>query len=100
MEFLVEFELAVPSEVTESEIEERQGSEAVAAKELADEGRLVRLWRVTIGNSQTSVLGLYRASSRAELEGLLATLPLYEWMRISITALLRHPNDPGESMRG
>jgi muconolactone D-isomerase len=41
-----------------------------------------------------TALGLYRAGSRAELDALLAALPLYEWLRTSITPLDPHPNDP------
>jgi muconolactone delta-isomerase len=37
---------------------------------------------------------LYRAESEGELDGLLRALPLYEWMRITVTPLEPHPNDP------
>jgi muconolactone delta-isomerase len=94
MEFLVEFELDVPDGVPESEVEDRERAEAVAAGRLADEGHLVRLWMVSVAPGPTTVLGLYRARSRAELDGLLAALPLYEWMHTSITPLVQHPNDP------
>jgi muconolactone D-isomerase len=40
------------------------------------------------------VLGLYRAESESELDGLLSALPLYEWMTVTVTGLERHPNDP------
>jgi len=40
------------------------------------------------------VLGLYRAESETELDGLLSALPLYEWMTVTVTGLERHPNDP------
>jgi len=94
MEFLVQFELTIPDGVPESEVEDRQRAEAAAAETLAGEGHLVRLWHTTVGAGGTTVLGLYRAGSRAELDGLLGALPLYEWMRTSITPLVQHPNDP------
>ena len=40
------------------------------------------------------MLGLYRAESEAELDGLLAHLPLAEWMTVTVTRLEPHPNDP------
>ena len=40
------------------------------------------------------MLGLYRAESETELDGLLSALPLYEWMTVTVTGLERHPNDP------
>jgi muconolactone delta-isomerase len=96
MEFLVEFELDVPGGVAESEIGDRQKAEAVAAEMLAHQGHLVRLWRASRGSGRPTVLGLYRAGSRAELDGLLGALPLHEWMHTSITALVQHPNDPAD----
>ena len=94
MEFLVQFELRIPDGVPESEVEDRARAEAAAAETLASEGHLVRLWRALVGTSRTTVLGLYRADSKAELDVLLGGLPLYEWMRTSITPLVQHPNDP------
>ena len=93
MEFLVQFELDIPDGVVDSEIEDRGRAEAVAAETLAQEGHLVRLWQV----SSRTVLGLYRAGSKAELDALLGALPMYEWMQISITPLVQHPNDPART---
>ena len=94
MEFLVEFELDIPDGVPKSEVEDREKAEAGAAETLANQGHLVRLWRASVDTGPTTVLGLYRAGSRAELDALLGALPLYEWMRTSITPLIHHPNDP------
>jgi muconolactone delta-isomerase len=94
MEFLVQFEVHIPDGVAESEVEDRERAEAAAAETLADEGHLVRLWQASVGSGRTTVLGLYRAGSKAELEGLLGALPLYDWMHTSITSLVQHPNDP------
>jgi muconolactone delta-isomerase len=94
MEFLVQFELDIPDGVSESEVEDRERAEAAAAESLADEGHLVRLWQASVGTGRTTILGLYRAGSRAELDGLLGALPLYEWMHTSVTPLVQHPNDP------
>ena len=89
MEFLVEFDVNVPDGVPESEVNDREGAEASAARTLAEEGHLVRVWR-----REGKVLGLYRAQSRSELDGLLGALPLYDWMQVAVTPLETHPNDP------
>jgi len=62
-----------------------------------EEGYLVRVWKLPVGADETHVLGLYRADSETELDGLLRALPLYEWMRIRVTLLAPHPNDPARS---
>jgi muconolactone delta-isomerase len=94
MESLVQLDLNIPDGVPESEVENRQRAEAAAAQTLADEGHLVRLWRVSADTGPTTVLGLYRASSVEELDPVLFALPLYQWMRTSITPLVQYPNDP------
>ena len=94
MEFLVEFEIKIPAGTAESEVKNRQDAEADAAAKLVEEGHLVRVWKLPVESGETSVLGLYCAGSETELEGLLSGLPLHEWMKVTITALEPHPNDP------
>jgi len=94
VEFLVEFEINIPDGTPESEVRDRDNAEAAAAAKLVDEGHLVRLWKPPVAPGETKVLGLYRAGSEPELEALLGALPLSEWMRVTITPLGQHPNDP------
>jgi muconolactone D-isomerase len=94
MEFLVEFEIDVPAGTSPEEIERRQRAESTAAGKLAEDGHLVRLWR-----TGATAIGLYRADSKAELDGLLAALPLADWLHITVTPLEGHPNDPVEASR-
>ena len=94
MEFLVEFEVNVPDGTPESEVKDRENAEASAAAKLVDEGHLVRLWKRPVGPGETAIVGLYRADSETELDGLLGALPLYDWMRVTVTPLEPHPNDP------
>jgi len=94
MEFLVEFDVTIPDGTPESEVKERVGAEASAAAGLARQGHLVRLWRPRAGPGESKAVGLYRAGSEAELDGLLGALPLSGWMQITVTALEPHPNDP------
>jgi muconolactone delta-isomerase len=97
MEFLVEFEIEIPAGTAESEVKDREDAEAEAAGKLVEEGHLVRVWKLPVESGKTPVLGLYRAGSETELDGLLRALPLYEWMRVSVTPLAPHPNDPARS---
>jgi muconolactone D-isomerase len=94
VEFLVEFEVDVPSGTPESEVDQRTRAEASAAAKLADEGHLLRLWR-----RNATAIGLYAAGTEAELDDLLRGLPLADWMRVTITPLAPHPNDPGPVAR-
>jgi muconolactone delta-isomerase len=94
MEFLVDFDIQVPEGTPESEVRERQDAEASAAARLADEGRLLRVWRRPVGGGRAEVLSLYRADNRSQLDGVLTAVPLYDWMHITVTPLEPHPNDP------
>jgi muconolactone delta-isomerase len=95
MEFLVEFEVNIPEGAPESDVQERVSAEAAASADLAREGHLVRLWRPPAAPGERKAVGLYRADSEAQLDGLLGALPLNSWMRITVTRLEPHPNDPG-----
>jgi muconolactone D-isomerase len=94
MEFLVEFEVTVPDGASTSDVEGRNRAEASAASRLVDEGHLLRVWKLPVATGKTKVLGLYRANSEAQLNDLLRALPLYDWMKIAVTPLEAHPNDP------
>jgi muconolactone D-isomerase len=94
MEFLVEFEVSVPHGTPASEVRERERAEAAAAAQLVADGHLLRVWTRDTPGGGTTVLGLYRAGGRAELDHLLRALPLYAWMEITVTPLGLHPNDP------
>jgi muconolactone delta-isomerase len=93
-EFLVEFAVDVPAGTPESEVEQRQRAEVVAAADLARQGHLVRVWTLPGASGETRILGLYWAQNRADLDALLDSLPLREWMTITVTPLKPHPNDP------
>ena len=99
MEFLVEFEVEVPADTPDAEVEQHQRAESAAAAKLAEDGHLVRLWRRPLGGDGATSIGLYRAESEAELAGLLAALPLADWLRVTVTPLEAHPNDPATAAR-
>ena len=100
MEFLVEFVLTVPEGTPESEARQRESAEAAAAAALAREGHLVRLWKPPVAPGESKAVGLYRADSEAQLDGLLGVLPLSGWMQITVTPLEPHPNDPTSTRAG
>jgi muconolactone delta-isomerase len=93
-EFLVEFEVDVPAGTPQSEVKDRETAESAAAARLADEGHLVRLWRRPRAGDGATAVGLYRADSEAQLDGLLSDLPLADWLHVTVTPLESHPNDP------
>lgn len=96
-EYLVEFEIDIPSRAAAADVGRRTAAEAAAAADLAARGLLVRLWSRSSASGSTArrTLGLYRARDRADLDARLAALPLSEWMHVTVCPLEGHPNDPG-----
>lgn len=94
MEFLVRFDVTIPDGTPESEAKDRMNAEATAAARLARQGHLVRLWTPPLAPGESKAVGLYRAQSKAELDGLLSALPLNGWIQTTVTPLEPHPNDP------
>ncbi len=66
-------------------------AEADRARELADAGVLVRLWRIP---GTTANWGLWRAPDATELHAALMSLPLAPHAAFEVQALAEHPNDP------
>src|SRR5258705_3052174 len=99
MEFLVEFEVEAPAGTPDAEVEQHQRAESAGAAKLAEDGHLVRLWRRPLVGDGTTAIGLYRAESEAELDDLLGALPLAGWLRVTVTLLEEHANDPATASR-
>jgi muconolactone D-isomerase len=97
MEFLANMNTHVPDGTPESEVDETKAREAVRAGELAAQGHLLRLWKPPVEPGEWRTIGLWRADGEKELQGLLTTLPLHVWMKVEVTPLAPHPNDPGNS---
>jgi len=90
--YAVRIGLARALELPEDRLGELRAAEGRRAAELADQGVLLRLWRTP--DEPWSNLGLWDAPDEAALDGILQTLPLYPWMRISVMRLSEHPSDP------
>jgi len=84
----------VPDGTSTEKVDELRAAEAVRAAELAKKGHLVRLWRPPLGPGEWRSVGLFRAANERELREILDSLPLHIWMKVTITPLSPHPNDP------
>jgi muconolactone delta-isomerase len=91
-EFLTTFSISIPEGTSGRAVEDTEAREAGRATELAAQGHLERLW-VLPGPRRT--LGLWQAQDVAEMQTIVASLPLDAWMTTQITPLAPHPSDPG-----
>jgi muconolactone delta-isomerase len=93
-EFLTTMSITVPDGTPARVVDDLKAGEAVRASELANQGRLLRLWTPPTAPGQWQTLGLWSAKDPAELATTLESLPLHVWMSIEATPLSAHPNDP------
>ena len=65
--------------------------EAARSRELSDKGILLRLWRVP---GRRENWGIWKANDCDELHNALVSLPLFQYLTITVHPLASHPNDP------
>jgi len=95
MEYLVTMTTHVPEGTPGRAVADIRGREAARSRELAAQGRLLRLWRPPLRSGEWRTLGLFAAPEDGQLEEILASMPLRVWRTDEVTVLSPHPNDPG-----
>ena len=95
MDYLVTMTTHVPAGTPEQAVEDIRAREAAHSRELAAAGHLLRLWRPPLQPGEWRSLGLFAAGDPAQLEEVLASMPLRVWRTDEVTPLAPHPNDPG-----
>jgi muconolactone delta-isomerase len=94
MEYLVTMTTRVPDGTPEQAVTDIRTREAARSRELAAQGHLLRLWRPPLQPGEWRTLGHFAAADDAELEKVLASMPLRVWRTDQVTPLSPHPNDP------
>jgi muconolactone D-isomerase len=97
MEYLVTMTTHVPDGTPEETIDEVRNREVARSRELAAQGYLLRLWRPPLKPGEWRTLGLFAAADTAELEQVLASMPLRVWRTDEVTPLTPHPSDPASA---
>jgi muconolactone delta-isomerase len=88
--FVTDFGAGTPAEVVST----AKAGEARRTRELAAEGRLIRLWQLAAWPDGSRALGLWRSEDAAQLRAILDSLPMAPWLTEEITPLEPHPSDP------
>jgi muconolactone delta-isomerase len=98
MEYLVTMTTHVPEGTSEGAVQDIRTREAARSRELAAQGHLLRLWRPPLQPGEWRTLGLFAADDGAQLEEVLASMPLRVWRTDEVTPLSPHPNDPARQI--
>jgi muconolactone D-isomerase len=95
MEFLADMVTTVPDGTPEDVVADTKNREAARARQLAEQRHLLRLWKPPNVTGEWRTLGLFAAEDEQDLRQILGSLPLHPWMKVEVTPLTPHPNDPG-----
>ncbi len=91
MEFLVNIKIEWPETMEPNRKAQIIKDEQDHAARLAKDGNLVRMWRVP---GRRENWGLWRAGDATQLHEIIASLPVFPWMNVTVLPLAVHPVDP------
>ncbi|MFN3736289.1 muconolactone Delta-isomerase [Hydrogenophaga sp.] len=89
MLYLVRMDVNIPNDMPAEQANEIKAREKAYAQDLQRDGRWRHLWRVVGEYANYSV---FDVASNDELHTLLSQLPLFPYMKISVTPLAQHPS--------
>jgi muconolactone D-isomerase len=88
--FLVEIAVDLPPDLQAEKRADLLAAELQRGRELKADGSIVAIWRIP-GSLRN--VAIWDRQDATELHDLIASLPLYPYMRVQVTALARHPID-------
>lgn len=89
MIFQVTMNVTLPRDLPAAERDQILAREKAYAQDLQQQGKWRHIWRVA---GQYANLSIFDVRDNAELHDILSGLPLFPFMQISVTPLLRHPS--------
>ncbi|SOC48392.1 muconolactone delta-isomerase [Rhizobium subbaraonis] len=89
MLFQVRMDVKIPHDLPAEQVAEVLAAEKAYSQELQRQGSWRHIWRIA---GQYSNISIFDVADNAELHALLSGLPLFKFMHIEVTALLRHPS--------
>ncbi|WP_342640998.1 muconolactone Delta-isomerase [Rhodoligotrophos ferricapiens] len=91
VEFLVNITFVGPVGWSDEDVAALVAKERAHAAKLAEQGILVRMWRVP---GRRENWGLWRAKDATHLHEILTSLPFWPYMDLKVHPVARHPVDP------
>jgi muconolactone D-isomerase len=88
MLFMVNIEVSVPPDLPQTQKDDLRRRETDRALELMKANKLRRIWRIV---GQVANFSVWEADSLEELHANLGSLPLYPYMKVTVTPVIQHP---------
>ena len=89
MLFLVRMDVNIPRDLPTEQANEIKAREKTYSQDLQRDGRWKSIWRVV---GEYANYSIFDVASNDELHQLLQGLPLFPFMKISVTPLAQHPS--------
>ena len=89
MLYHVQMDVQPPHDVDPERFERLKAEEKERSQQLQRQGKWPHLWRIA---GRYANISIFDVASHDELHALLATLPLFPFMKIVVTPLARHPS--------
>ena len=89
MLFLVRMDVNIPRDLPAEQANEIKAREKAYSQDLQRDGRWKSIWRVV---GEYANYSIFDVASNDELHQLLQGLPLFPFMKISVTPLAQHPS--------
>lgn len=89
MLYHVRMDVLIPTDMDSIKVEELKATEKALSQKLQKEGKWRHIWRLA---GEYSNFSIFDVESNEELHEIMMSLPLYPYMKIEVTPLLRHPS--------
>ncbi|WP_201544683.1 muconolactone Delta-isomerase [Psychrobacter sp. H7-1] len=89
MLYHVKMDVLLPTDMNADKVSELKQAEKALSQKLQEQGKWRHIWRIA---GQYSNFSIFDVESNEELHDIMMSLPLYPYMKVEVTPLLRHPS--------
>ena len=89
MLYHVRIDVLIPTDMAAAKVNELKATEKALSQKLQAQGKWRHIWRIA---GQYSNFSIFDVESNEELHDIMMSLPLYPYMKVEVTPLLRHPS--------
>ena len=87
MLYHVRMDVLISTDMDANKVKELKATEKALSQKLQEQGKWRHIWRIA---GQYSNVSIFDVESNEELHNILMSLPLYPYMKVEVTPLLRH----------
>ena len=94
MLYHVRMDVLIPTTMDSKEVDRLKAEEKAISQKLQEQGKWRHIWRLA---GEYSNFSIFDVESNQELHEIMMSLPLYPFMKVEVTPLLRHPSSIREN---